>query len=219
VGSVRNSNLVIINKTITHPSSSGVFVMTIAALAAAALMLGYIVYNEGGSNKGGHKHKRAMAAQVGRSMMTYDVNPAQLKARIVQILVNNTMDLNTLNNVMNHVLNKIDADMQPGGLLHGMVVERSVGSIDRVRFSGKLAEYVKNMAASLSIPLMNKDHGEGSFVKRYMEGGGGSGGGYGFGTLYGRVKNTQKRASVYGMPARVTADQQIELIDNTLRRY
>lgn len=215
MGSVRN--LVIVNK-ITH-SPNGTFFTAVMSLMVIGLFLGYFVYNKGPGK--GHSHRRAMAAQMSRTVMTYDVNPEQLKARIVSILVNNTMDLNSLNNVMNHVLNKIESDMQDGGLLHGMIVERSIGAVDRVRFADKLAEYIKNLAAQLSIPLMNRDHGTGSFVRRYMEAGGGSGGAR-FGTLYGRAKNfytPRGGAAIYGLPARVTDDKKIELIDQSLRQY
>ena len=214
MASVRN--LVIINK-ITR-SSNGTFAMTVAALVAIGLFLGYFVYNHGSRD---HTQRRAMGAQMSRNVMTYDVNPAHLKSRIVSILVNNTMDLNTLNNVMNHVLNKIDSDLQNGGLLHGMIVERSIGSIDRIRFADKLSEYIKNVAASLNIPLMQRDHGTGSFVRRYLEGGGGSGG-VQYGTLYGRAKQFYPKEgggiARYGFPARVTHDKQIELLDQSLRR-
>ncbi len=207
------TNVVIINKL---RGSNGSFAIAMTIMAIGALFLGYIVYNKTGRK---HKQHRAMAAQMSRSVMSYDVHPTQLKARIVSILTNNTMDLNILNNVMNHVLNKIDADLQNGGLLNGLIVERSIGSIDRNKFSARLAEYIKNLAHSLQVPLMNRDHGVGSFVRRYMEAGGGSGG-VGYGTLYGRAKSQYKeRAPVYGMPARVTADKRIELLDQTLRSY
>ena len=192
--------------------------MTVTALAVTALFLGYLVYNRGSRD---HFQRRGLSAQMSTNVMTFDVNPAHLKSRIVSILVNNTMDLNILNNVMNHVLNRIEADMQNGGLLHGMIVERSIGSIDRQRFADKLAVYIRNLSNALHIPLMQRDHGTGSFIRRYMEGGGGSGG-VQYGTLYGRAKQFYPPGgggiARYGFPARVTHDKKIELLDETLRR-
>ena len=214
------TNVVIINK-LKSASGGSVFIGVIAVMTIAAMLLGYAVYGRD-SSKGAHRHHgyRALAAGVSRNVVTYDTNPVQLKARIVGILVNNTMDLNVLNNAMNNVLNKIDADMQSGGILRGLVLERSSGRIGRLQFTDKLSEYVKTLAAASNVPLMNRDNGYGPFVRRYMEGGGGSGGSYypfvSGGVGYGYPFN---RKSVYGFPARrVTADDKVEWIDDSLRR-
>jgi hypothetical protein len=222
---------------IKHMSDSSVFLTGLTTVAIIALVLGYFIYSHSPSKKREREISiafRSRGINTPGDMISWDISPRQLKARIMQILVNNTMDLDVLNNVTDHVLNKIDADMQDGGLLHGMIVERSIGRITRKQFNQKLATYVKQMAASLSVPLMNRDHGYGSFVRRYIEGGGGSGG-TGYGTLYGRAKNIYKSASLYGLSARraypanrssrgifpMTAgsDAQIEILDDRLRRF
>lgn len=216
------TNVIVVNK-IKSASGGSLFAVSIAVMAIAAMLLGYAVYGRDGGmggGKRGHRHHTAMSAITSRNIVTYDTNPVQLKARIIGILVNNTMDLNVLNNAMNNVLNKIDGDMQRGGILNGLVVERKTGRIGRQQFTDKLAEYVKNVAYTNGIPLMNRDNGIGPFVKRYVEGGGGSGGSYypliSEGIGYGYPFN---RKSVYGFPAkRLTADGRVELLDDTLRR-
>ena len=208
-------------------SDSSVFLTGLTAITLVALVLGYLVYS-----KSGKKDEReisiafrAAGIRTNNDVLTYDINPTQLKARIMQILINNTMDLEILNNATDHVLNKIEADMQDQGILHGLLVERAIGRITRNQFNYKLAEYIKNVAASLSIPLMNRDHGYGSFVRRYIEGGGGSGGTW-VGTKYRRISQAfPSRISAYNprnsrssLSQNYGPDNQIELIDNELRR-
>lgn len=222
---------------VRHMSDSSMFLAGLTTVTIVALVLGYLIYSHGPSKKREREITiafRSRGVNTPGDMISWDISPKQLKARIMQILVNNTMDLDILNNVTDHVLNKIDSDMQDGGLLHGMIVERSVGRIDRKHFNQKLAVYVKQVAASLSVPLMNRDHGYGSFIRRYIEGGGGSGS-TGYGTLYGSAKRQYKTAAMYGLSARargrraypasrgsfpITAgsDANVEVLDDRFRR-
>lgn len=163
----------------------------------------------------------ALLAQRNNMLATRDTNPRVLRQRIIQILTNNTPDLNSLSNSMDHVVAKINADMQPNGLLNGLIVERQIGVINGRKFMAKLAEYIKNLANSLSIPLMDFGGSRASFTGRQFVNG----------RVRGRLRSTVFGPGRLAFPAhtitdirrraltpKLSSDQAIESIDSILRR-
>lgn len=182
-------------------SDSSVFLIAVTAFAIVSLVIGYLTFNTF-NTKRRRRVEWGLQAATNKMSSDHDTNPMRVKTRIIQTLTRNTSDINMLNNTMHHVLVKIDSDMQKDGLLHGLMIERSTGAISKPTYEAKLSEYVKNLAASLNIPLMSRVRGP-------------------YGSMYGRMRGQTGRGSaLYGFSSRrAYPAPEIEMLDEELRRY
>jgi hypothetical protein len=184
--------------------------MAVTVVAIVALLIGYLSMNAFHTGRR-RKVEIALSAANNKRLLNHEISPVKVKARIMQTLTQNTMDIHMLNNSQQAILVKIDSDMQKDGPLHGLLLERSTGQISHDEYEARLAQYVKTLASDLNVPLMNRT------------------GRAPGGTMYGRVRSRYGRgAGLYGFTARarralpsyrVGVDQQIEMLDDTLRRY
>lgn len=190
-------------------SDSSVFLMGVTIVAVVSLVVGYLMFNKF-QTKQRARVEWGLRAAVRGMVAQDDLDERKLKARIIQTLTHNTSDLNMLNNSMNHVLLRIGADLQKDGPLNGLLMKRS-RSLDKETFDSMLAEYVKNLAQQMNIPLMSASRQP-------------------YGSMYGRTRSIIARnPATHVMSARAarrafpsyafSTDYGIEMLDENLRRY